>query len=389
MTPERWQRIKSVVADAMEKPVPARAAFVSSACGEDTSLRRDVESLLSQSHETLDRCADKVGARSLESDGMSGARVGAYEVVREIGRGGMGAVYLARRADDEFEKLVAIKLLKRGTDTDEVLRRFRAERQILARLDHPNIAHLLDAGTTDDELPYFVMEYVAGERITDFCSARALNVRARVELFLKVCGAVQFAHRNLVVHRDLKPGNILVTAEGEPKLLDFGIAKLLAPESDLAGATLTLHDQQRLTPGYASPEQVRGEAVTTVSDVYSLGALLYELLAGDPPHRFSTPRPSPTELFNVVVEQESRRASVAASSPERRRELRGDLDNILLTALRKEPEQRYSGVTAFADDLRRYLQQRPCALGRRRLATAPPGSCDATKSRSRRPPSSC
>ena len=360
MTPETWQRVKAVVADAAELDGDERAQFVSRACADDTALRREVESVLAHSGDRFDRAADAIGdAAASTDDGFAGIRIGAYEIVREIGRGGMGAVYLARRADEEFEKLVAIKLLKRGTDTDEVLRRFRAERQILARLEHPNIAHLLDAGTTDDDLPYFVMEYVAGERITDFCATRQLSVRERVELFLKVCGAVQFAHRNLVVHRDLKPGNILVTPEGEPKLLDFGIAKLAAPDSDFPDATLTLQDQQRLTPGYASPEQVRGEGVTTVSDVYSLGALLYELVAGEPPHRFAGARPSATELFRVIVEEESRRASVAAPTPELRRELRGDLDNILLTALRKEPERRYSGVAAFTDDLRRYLQNRP------------------------------
>ena len=367
MTPETWQRVKSVVADAAELEGDERAQFVSRACADDTALRREVESVLAHAGDRLDRAADAMGdAAASTDDGFAGIRIGAYEIVREIGRGGMGAVYLARRADEEFDKLVAIKLLKRGTDTDEVLRRFCAERQILARLEHPNIAHLLDAGTSDDDLPYFVMEHVAGERITDFCSVRNLSVRERVELFLKVCGAVQFAHRNLVVHRDLKPGNILVTAEGEPKLLDFGIAKLVASDTDSPDATLTLPDQQRLTPGYASPEQVRGEPVSTLSDVYSLGALLYDLLAGESPHRFSVPQPAPTELFRVVAEQESRRASAVAPA-ELRRELRGDLDNILLTALRKEPERRYPGVTAFADDLRRYLERRPV---RARPATA-------------------
>jgi serine/threonine protein kinase len=242
--------------------------LVARTCGDDTSLRREVESMLQQSGERIDRCVDRLSEeRDPGGESLRGTRLGAYEIVREIGRGGMGAVYLARRADDEFEKLVAIKLLKRGTDTDEVLRRFRAERQILARLEHPNIARMLDAGTTDDELPYFVMEYVVGDRITDFCSARTLRVRERIELFLKVYSAVQFAHRNLVVHRDLKPGNILVTAEGEPKLLDFGIAKIVAGDGESPDATMTLPDQQRLTPGYASPEQVRGEPVSTLSDV--------------------------------------------------------------------------------------------------------------------------
>jgi tetratricopeptide (TPR) repeat protein len=346
MDSERWQRIKAVVADTMERPIPERAEFVALACGNDTSLRREVESLLSQSHETLDRCAAKIAAPSLETDQMIGARLGAYEVLSEIGRGGMGAVYLARRADETFEKEVAIKLLKRGTDTDEVLRRFRAERQILARLEHPNIARLIDAGTTGADLPYFVMEYVQGAPITQFCGEHRLNTRQRIQLILQVCRAVQFAHQNLVVHRDLKPGNILVTPEGVPKLLDFGIAKLLSDDSQ--SIQVTLDGAQRLTPGYASPEQVRGEAVTTATDVYSLGALLYELLAGHTPHRFATPNPSPTELLRVIGEQEISRT-----------DLPRDLDNILRTALRKEPERRYSGVSAFADDLQRYLDGRP------------------------------
>ena len=258
----------------------------------------------------------------------------------------MGAVYLARRADETFEKQVAIKILKRGTDTDEVLRRFRAERQILARLEHPNIARLLDAGTTVDGLPYFVMERIEGVPITDFCNERGLKSEERVRLFLQVCEAIQFAHRNLIVHRDIKPGNILVTAEGQPKLLDFGIAKLLEAEGETV--LVTIENRQRLTPGYASPEQVRGEAITTVSDVYSLGALLHEMLTGKSPHRFATSTPSPTELQRVIAEQEIPRSDLPV-----------DLDNILRTALRKEPERRYSGVTAFGDDLRRYLEGRP------------------------------
>jgi eukaryotic-like serine/threonine-protein kinase len=358
MNPEQWQRVKAVVADALEHDTTRRADFVAAACGDDGELRREVESMLGASGQRVDRVIDRMThARSSSGDGLAGLRLGAYEIIRETGRGGMGAVYLARRADEEFEKEVAIKLLKRGTDTDEVLRRFRAERQILARLDHPNIARLLDGGTTPDGLPYFVMEYVEGVPITDFARDKNLSLRERVALFLKVCAAVQFAHRNLVVHRDLKPANVLITADGEPKLLDFGIAKLLASDDEFA--QLTVQDQQRLTPAYASPEQVRGEGVTTVSDVYALGALLFELLAGRSPHAFASQRPSPTELLRVVVEQEAPRASSVAADAEARRQLRGDLDNILETALRKEPERRYSGVTAFAEDLQRYLSRRP------------------------------
>ncbi|HMJ06613.1 MAG TPA: protein kinase [Chthoniobacterales bacterium] len=363
MNPERWRRLKDITADALELPATARPAFVARACGDDPELRREVESILAQSGARMDHFADYLQAaiaREPEADeSRTGDRLGAYRILREIGRGGMGAVYLGERADAQFEKRVAIKILKRGTDTDEVLRRFRIERQILARLEHPHIARLLDAGTTADGLPYLVMEYVDGERITDFCAREKLSTRARIELFLKVCAAVEFAHRNLIVHRDLKPGNVLVTAEGEPKLLDFGIAKLLAAEDEALGATLTLGQSPRLTPGYASPEQVRDEPVTTASDVYSLGALLFDLLAGEPPHRFATTIPSPTELLRVVAEQECPRASSLAAAPERRRELRGDLDRILQTALRKEPQHRYSGVAALADDLNSALARRP------------------------------
>ncbi len=290
-------------------------------------------------------------------DTLVGQLAGAYRITREIGRGGMGAIYLARRADEEFEKEVAIKLLKRGTDTDEVMRRFRAEREILARLDHPNIAHLLDAGTTASGLPYFVMEYVVGTRVTDYCFAQNLSIPERLELFLKICGAVQFAHQNLIVHRDLKPANILITGEGEPKLLDFGIAKLLEPEGDAFQATI--QDQQRLTPGYAAPEQVRGDAITTVSDVYALGVLLYEMLVGQSPHRFTAAHPSPTELWHVIGETTPARPSAATRDPHTARRLRGDLDDILLTALRKEPARRYASVGAFAEDVRRHLDQKP------------------------------
>jgi non-specific serine/threonine protein kinase/serine/threonine-protein kinase len=360
MTPARWHQVKEVVGGALERDETAdRAAFVARACADDTGLKREAESLLGVSTPArLEECADDLHLSGAKlADSATGQRIGAYEIVRELGRGGMGAVYLAERADQEFTKQVAIKLLKRGTDTDEVLRRFRAEREILARLEHPNIARLLDAGTTDDGLPYFVMEYVVGTRVTDYCFAQNLPIRARLELFRKICGAVQFAHQNLVVHRDLKPANILITAEGEPKLLDFGIAKLIgAGDSALQ---LTIQDQQRLTPAYASPEQVRGELITTVSDVYSLGVLLYELLVGQSPHKFAAPNPSPTELWQVVGERAPIRPSVAAREKQTARRLRGDLDNILLMALRKEPARRYSGVGAFSEDIRRYLGSHP------------------------------
>ena len=359
MDASRWQQIKAILDAAVEYTAATeRAAFLDRACENDTALRSEVASLLAHHTDRLDEFADRLRASGAEIDGrLLGQRLGAYRIVRELGRGGMGVVYLGERADERFEKRVAIKLLKRGTDTDEVLRRFDAERHILARLDHPNVARLLDAGTTDDGLPFLVMEHVEGAPITEFCAARDLPLRARLELTLKICDAVQFAHRNLIVHRDIKPANILVTPEGEPKLLDFGIAKLLA--ADAGTIEVTAGDQQRFSAAYASPEQIRGDAITTASDVYALGALLYELLAGGPPHQFSSARPSATELLRVVAEQEAPRVSVNATSSETRRQLRGDLDNILLTALAKEPDRRYSGVAALADDIRRYLDGRP------------------------------
>jgi eukaryotic-like serine/threonine-protein kinase len=359
-TAQQWQRVKAILADALEHPSPEdRTAYLERSCGGDTTLMREVEALLALSTGKLDELADKTPmAFTHQAPAQpSGRRIGAYEIVREIGRGGMGAVYLAKRVDGQFEKEVAIKLLKRGTDTDEILRRFQAERRILARLDHPNIARLLDAGTTDDGLPYFVMDHIAGAPITRYVRDQQLPIAGRLQLFLKVCAAVQFAHQNLIVHRDLKPSNILVTREGEPKLLDFGIAKLLGPTED--GLQLTLTAERRFTPVCASPEQARGEAVTTSSDVYALGVLLYQLLTDQPPHRFSSPHPSMEELAHVIGEQEPARPSLTALEKETRRFLRGDLDNIVLLALRKEPARRYASVSDFAEDIRRHLDGRP------------------------------
>ena len=355
----QWQRVKTILADVLELESPKeRTAFLQGSCDGDTTLMHEVEALLAQSTANLDELAENAPMAFARAAPVqpSGRRIGAYEIVRELGRGGMGAVYLAKRADGQFEKEVAIKLLKRGTDTDEILRRFQAERRILARLDHPNIARLLDAGTTDDGLPYFVMEYVVGERITDFVRERKLSVPDRLRLFLKSCGAVECAHKNHIVHRDLKPGNILVTPEGEPKLLDFGIAKLVAcgDEDD----ELTLTRERRMTPICASPEQARGERVTEASDVYALGALLYELMTDKTPHQFSTPHPSTEELARVIGGQEPVRPSLSISDNQVRRQLRGDLDKIVLMALRKEPARRYSSVAEFGKDICRHLDGR-------------------------------
>jgi TolB-like protein/Tfp pilus assembly protein PilF len=335
-----------------------RVAALTQSCAGDTALLREAQRLLAHDTSVFEEFAE-IAAMRLRRDEHDriGERMGAYAIVKELGRGGMGAVYLAERADGQFEKRVAIKILKRGTDTDEVLRRFRIERQILARLDHPNIARLLDAGTTDDGLPYFIMDYIVGAPVTRFAVAQKLSTRQRLELFLKICAAIEFAHRNLVVHRDIKPSNILANAEGEPKLLDFGIAKLLAKDEDATEPTTEA--QQRLTPICASPEQAKGDPITVATDIYSLGALLYEMLSDQKPHRFSTSHPTREELALVVGEQVPPPPSAVASDAQTARLLRGDLDAIVLLAMQKEPGMRYATVADLADDIRRHLAKEP------------------------------
>ena len=364
--PRRWDRLKIILGEALEQnSSAARIALVERRCGEDTDLLEEAESLLVEAEalltertDSFEDCAQNAASTFWqEGPPRSGERVGAYVIVRELGRGGMGTVFLAERADGQFEKQVAIKILNRGADTAEILRRFRAERQILARLDHPNIARLLDAGTTDDGLPYFIMDYIVGVPVTRFAVTQRLSTRQRLELFLKICAAVEFAHRNMVVHRDIKPSNILANAEGEPKLLDFGIAKILAKDEDAAQSTTEA--QRHLTPICASPEQAKGDPITVATDIYSLGALLYEMLSDQKPHRFSTARPSREELALVVGEQVPPPPSAVASDAETARLLRGDLDAIVLFAMRKEPKMRYPTVTDFAADIRRQLALKP------------------------------
>ncbi|MEE8526718.1 MAG: serine/threonine-protein kinase, partial [Thermoanaerobaculia bacterium] len=365
MSIEHKRRILELLEEALEVPSGERTAFLDAHCkGEAT--RREVEALLAtEPHsEVLGAPAFSVHAE----DAAIGRRVGSYEIVRLIDRGGMGSVYLAERED--FDQQVALKLLRRGLDLDESLvRRFHNERQILAHLDHPNIAKLLDGGTTEDRLPYFVMELVDGAPIDRYCEQHELSIEKRLRLFRKVCAAVQFAHQNLVIHRDLKPSNVLIAADGEPKLLDFGIAKLL--EGGVAALTLdTAPGHGAMTPRYASPEQIRLEPVTTASDVYSLGVLLYELLTGRTPYRLASDRSD--EVARAVCEQEPEKPSTAVrrqaseSSTETLRDprklrqlLAGDLDSIVLKALRKRPEMRYGSVDQFSEDIHRYLSGLP------------------------------
>src|SRR5262245_13426555 len=346
--PARWQRLKEILADALEQPsVEKQTAVLRESCAGDTTLRREAEELLANDTTVFEEFAEFAAARLMgdERDRI-GERIGAYAVISELGRGGMGAVYLAERADGQFEKRVAIKVLKRGTDTDEVLRRFRIERQILANLEHPNITRLLDAGTTRDGLPYFVMEFVEGMPITKFVRRKNMDLRGRLELFLKVCSAVELAHRQHIIHRDIKPGNVLASEDCELKLLDFGIAKLVSVHPD--NGEVTVAAECRFTPIYAAPEQSAGRAATIASDVYSLGALLYELLTNKPPPGSSNSNSlenDPTGLLPGHV----------IPDPKTKRQLRGQLHQIVAKAIRRDPAQRYSSVAELSKDVERYL----------------------------------
>jgi tetratricopeptide (TPR) repeat protein len=368
MESKHWRKFDDVFQAALDCETDRRSAFLDAACAEDAVLRAEVESLLASYEQAGSFTAAPAlhdGLRLLEQtesefapDTMLGRHIGPYQIVRAIGSGGMGAVYLAARADEAFQKEVAIKIVKPGPDTGLIIRRFYSERQMLASLDHPNITRLLDGGKTEDGLPYFIMEHVEGQPIDQYCDAARLDLKERLRLFRKVCSAVECAHRSLIIHRDIKPANVLVTAAGVPKLLDFGIAKLLNPPAEAVAREMTAPAVRLMTPEYASPEQVRGENVTTVSDVYSLGVLLYQLLTGARPYRLAGN--TPAEIERSICDQAPERPSVAAGRVLGRR-LRGDLDNIVLMALRKEPQRRYGSVEQFSEDIRRYLDGQPVA----------------------------
>ena len=361
-----WEQVEAVFSEAVELPTEARGAFLGRACAESAEVRREVEALLAADVAGFAlEVEDRLLRGGEEPDGLVGCLVGPYRVEGEVGRGGMGAVYRARRADGAFDKEVALKLVKRGMDTDEVLARFRRERQVLAGLDHPGIARLLDGGAAADGRPYIAMEYVEGEPITAYCDAHCLPVEDRLALFEAACEAVLHAHRRLVVHRDLKPSNILVGEDAHGtrrvRLLDFGIARLLESEADEA---LTQTGLRRLTPAYAAPEQLRGEAATTATDVYALGVVLYELLAGQrPAGRGEAPVKPPSAAVTPDA------VAARGTTVERlRRRLHGDLDTICQAALRDDPEARYPSVESLLDDLRRHrealpLQARPASMG--------------------------
>jgi non-specific serine/threonine protein kinase/serine/threonine-protein kinase len=345
MNPGRWQKVTEIVAGARELNHGQRLAYVERVCGGDAELRQNVESLLS---------ADDPDSPVPDIDRLP-ARIGAYRIVCEIGRGSTGAFYLGERDDGQFEQRSAIKVIQRGMDSGAA-RRFRDEWRTLARLQHPNIARLFDGGMLEGR-PYFAMEYIEGEPIVEYANRLQLSLKARIHLFLRICDAVEYAHCNLILHRDIRAGNILVDSAGAPKLLDFGIARLL--EEDDAGQSALVQSslgQSAITPQSASPEQVRGEPPTTASDVYALGLLLFELLAGEPAYRLQTG--SMDEMSRVVCEEPPPRPSTLADAPAAR-VLKGDLDSIVLKALEKEPAQRYRRADDLAADLRRYLQRLP------------------------------
>lgn len=353
MTPERWARIKAIFADATAREPAQRAAWLAEACGDDAALRAEVDKLLA-AHERTGAVFDKPAAAYVTGEALTagthqwlGQRLGPWEISAILGRGGMGEVYRARRVDAEYDKEAAIKLVPAGYQAEFVLKRLRTERQILATLEHPNIARLIDGGASEQGVPYLVMELVDGVPIDEYCRGKPLETMLR--LFRDVCAAVTYAHQRLVVHRDLKPSNILVTADGAVKLLDFGIAKLLQPSNAETGAPEATRFQT-FTPGFASPEQVLGQPITTASDVYSLGVLLYLLLAGRGPYRRID---STQDAIREVCETEPAAPSSVAPRVAR------DLDAICLRALRKEPDRRYRSVEEFSEDIRRYLSGLP------------------------------
>lgn len=384
MTPERWQHVKQVLAAVLELPAAERVAYLDRTYATDASLRSDIEPLLASEQrlqsQFLDRSNLAAAAATLVSPDENfwiGRRVGPYQVVEQIGMGGMGEVYRAFRADDQYKKVVALKFVRAGQYSSEVFSRFKNERQILAGLDHSNLAKLLDGGTSDEGMPYFVMELIDGQPITEYCDEHELSTRERLSLFLQVCAGVHYAHQRLIIHRDIKPGNILVTADGVPKLLDFGIAKIVesGPEAE---TPVTMAGFRALTPRYASPEQIQGEAMTIATDVYSLGVVLYELLTGRSPYELANG--SPQEFAREVCEKEPLKPSSAVLRPQEagkgeaenhsgefreisseklRKRLRGDLDNIVLMALRKDPSRRYASASDLGEDVRRHLESVP------------------------------
>ena len=397
MSPERWQKIEELFQSAMDLESSERTGFLRGECASDDDLRLEVEKLISSSESADDfiespvwtdsnflntsakkEISDSIqnDTKAADADNFIGREIGVYRLTKEIGRGGMGAVYLAERADGEFFQKVAIKLIKRGMDSDFIIRRFRHERQILASFEHAFIARLLDGGTTTEGVPYFVMEYIQGETLYTYSDKHRLGIRDRLKLFQKVCSAIEYAHSKQIIHRDIKPSNILINASGSPKLLDFGIAKILDPNLIHESINPTASMLRMMTPDYASPEQIQGYDVTPSSDIYSLGVLLYELLTGHRPYNFAgrslhdvsnvicntMPKPPSRILGNaenlLPPYSKGRGGHLEARRTTEKQlgtELAPDLDDIIMKALSKEPYARYSSVAEFSKDISRYL----------------------------------
>jgi eukaryotic-like serine/threonine-protein kinase len=360
---DRWNLIEEIFQGALERPLTDRKQYLQNACGDDPELRAEIESLL-KSDEDAEHVLSSLVADDLKglaqnsSSTEAGRLVGPYRLVRELDSGGMGAVYLAVRSDDQYFQIVAIKMIRRGMESPDLVQRFRRERQILATLNHPNIGAILDGGETEDGRPFIVMEYVEGQPITQVSESRGLSIRQRVELFLSICSAVHYAHQKLVIHRDIKPSNVLVTPEGVVKLIDFGISKPVAHELIIGELPLTESGYRLMTPDYASPEQISGQPLTTTSDIYSLGVLLFELLTGSRPYTLRDLSPAAAE--RLLLQGENRKpSSVEGLSKRTRTELKGDLDRIVLMAMEHDPSRRYLSAQHLDDDLLRYLQGMP------------------------------
>jgi serine/threonine protein kinase len=359
---DRWNLIEEIFQKAVERPQSERSDYIKQACGADEELLSEVESLLASDSggNTVQNliASDIKDLEHASSSSETGQQVGPYRLIRELDSGGMGAVFLGVRSDDQYFQIVAVKMIRKGMESPALIQRFRAERQILATLKHPNIGAILDGGETDDGLPYIVMEYVEGQAISEACESRGLSIRQRIELFRSVCSAVHYAHQKLIIHRDIKPSNVLVTAEGIVKLIDFGISKPLVPELIYGEMPKTEASERLLTPDYASPEQIIGKDLTTASDIYSLGVLLFELLTGSGPYTLRGLSPAAAE--RLVSEQEAPKPSTVADLPAQiRRELAGDLDRIILMAMDPDPARRYQSAQHFEEDLVRYLEGKP------------------------------
>ena len=363
VTPDRWNQIEQIFHNALARPAAERGAYIARACGENSDLRVEIESLLASEANATTAIGSMVSGDLREmavgSDAAAlGLRVGPYRLVRELDSGGMGVVYLAVRSDDQYFQMVAVKTIRKGLASPELVQRFRAERQILATLTHPNIGTILDGGDTADGRPFIAMEYVEGQPITLASESRALPVTQRIELLRSVCSAVHYAHQKAVIHRDIKPSNVLVTFQGVVKLIDFGVSKPLRPGLIPGRFPETESGQRLMTPDYASPEQLLGQELTTATDIYSLGVLLFELLTGSRPYKLAGLSPAAAE--RVVCDQEIRKPSqVEGLSEQTRRELAGDLDRIILMAMDKEPSRRYPSARHFEEDLSRFLQAKP------------------------------